>query len=244
MIRLNKFISQAGKASRREADRLITEGRIAVNGKVVQDLGYKIDEMKDRIVLNGEEIKKEQDLIYLIINKPVRYLVTLKDPFRRPIVTDLLPWLKKRVFPVGRLDYESEGLLLMTNDGELAHRLMHPRFRISRQYLVKIEGMLENSSLRKLERGIFLDGRKTGHSKILLRKRLKRTSLYDVEIREGRKREIRHMFEAVGHRVIALQRIRFANLSLSGLKPGQWRFLTKQESSDLRGIVNLNKGIS
>ena len=153
-IRLNKFLAQAGVASRREVDKMIAEGRIKVNGQVVQVLGYKIDDEKDRVDVEGRRVEKEEELVYLMINKPPGYLVTLKDNFQRPTIQQLLPSLRKRVFPVGRLDYDSSGLLLMTNDGELAYRLTHPRFKVPKVYLVKVKGEPDPSELTRLEKGI------------------------------------------------------------------------------------------
>ena len=141
LIRLNKFLAQAGVASRREVDRMITEGKIKVNGRVIQTLGQKIDDEKDRVEVGGKIIEREEETLYLILNKPPGYLVTLKDPYKRPTIKELLPSLKQRIFPVGRLDYDSEGLLLLTNDGELAHRLAHPRYKVPKTYLVDVQGI-------------------------------------------------------------------------------------------------------
>ncbi len=237
-IRLNKFISQAGIASRREADRMITEGRVTVNGEVIQILGFKIDDEKDRVEVNGRRVKIEEGLVYLMLNKPSGYLVSLKDPLRRPTIRDLLTSIKRRVFPVGRLDYNSEGLLLLTNDGELAYRLTHPRFKIKKVYLVKVKGESDSSKLSKLKKGIFLDGKKTAPAKIVPLEVSKKKTVLRVEIYEGRKREIRRMFEAIGHMVVGLQRIKFDGLSLGNLKGGQWRYLTRKEIDILKRKVS------
>ncbi len=238
-IRLNKFLSQAGVASRREADRLIEEGRVAVNGEVIQAMGYKIDAEKDKVEVDGKKVKKETKLYYVMLNKPPGYLVSLKDSFGRPTVRDLIPSLKGRVFPVGRLDYDSEGLLLLTNDGELAYRLTHPSFRAKKVYLVNVKGAPASSDLRRLERGIILDGKKTAPAKLSLLSSSSKESFLRVEIHEGRKREVRRLFEVIGHRVIALQRIKFGNLSLGNLKKGKWRYLSRDEIDRLRNQVRL-----
>ncbi|UCC40058.1 MAG: rRNA pseudouridine synthase [Candidatus Aminicenantes bacterium] len=238
-VRLNKFLSQTGKASRREADKMIVEGRVKINGKIIRVLGYKINGARDIVEVDGKRVKKTENLIYLMLNKPSGYLVTLKDPFRRPTIKDLFPDLKEKVFPVGRLDYDSEGLMLLTNDGELAYRLTHPRFKIKKTYLVKVTGNPDSCTLSRLERGVFLDGRKTGPAKISsLSDGLKRT-LLRFEIYEGRKREVKKMCEAIGHKVLKLKRIGFAGLTLGKLTKGNYRFLRQKEIDNLRKQVEL-----
>ncbi len=236
-IRLNKFLAQAGVASRREVDKMIAEGRIKVNGQVVQVLGYKIDDEKDRVDVEGRRVEKEEELVYLMINKPPGYLVTLKDNFQRPTIQQLLPSLRKRVFPVGRLDYNSSGLLLLTNDGELAYRLTHPRFKVPKTYLVKVKAEPNPSGLTRLEKGIYLDGKKTAPAKIAQIEGDPKKSLLKIEIYEGRKREVRRMFQAIGHKVLQLQRINFGGLGLGSLKMGKWRFLTAKEIETLKKQV-------
>ena len=165
----------------------------------------------------------------------------LKDPFQRPTIKDLLPKLNTRLFPVGRLDFDSEGLLLMTNDGELANRLIHPRYEIKKKYLVKIKGHPEKVQISKLERGIPIDGKKTAPAKIFLVSSSPKRSLYEVELHEGRKREIRRMFEAIGFQVLLLRRINFAGLALEGVNLGSWRYLTDKEVELLYKKVGLKR---
>lgn len=240
MVRLNKFLAQAGVASRREADRMITEGRVSVNNTIVEELGTQIDPIKDSVRVDGQNVKKEKEEIYLLLNKPAGYLVTLKDPFKRPTILELIPKLKTRVFPVGRLDLNSEGLLLLTNHGELASRLMHPRYRIKKVYEVRIKGIPSRKSLQRLEKGIHLDGKKTAPAKLThLRSDSKNTKVRIV-LTEGRKREIRRMFEAIGHTIFYLKRINFAGLVLGTLQKGQWRYLTSSEVVDLKKQVGLD----
>ena len=238
-MRLNKFLSAAGVCSRREADRLIEQGRVKVNGKIVEGLGIKIDENQDRIEVDGKTVEGLQSKIYVLLNKPPKVLVTLKDPLQRKTVLDILPPLKSRLFPVGRLDYDSEGLLLLTNDGELANRLIHPRYEIKKVYLVKIKGHPNKEQLSRLEKGIAIDGKKTAPAKIFSVSSSPKRSLYKVEIHEGRKREVRRMFEAIGFRVLLLRRVKFAGLTLDGLQPGDWRDLTDQEVQRLYKKVGL-----
>ena len=239
MTRLNKFLSQAGVASRREADRLIEQGRVQVNGEVVLKLGSQIDANNARVSVDGKPVKLVQTKVYLLMNKPTGYLVTLKDPFQRPTILKLLPQLETRLFPIGRLDFESEGLLLMTNDGELAHRLMHPRFLIKKEYIVKVKGLPLKSLLSRLEKGVYIEGKKTAPAKITVLSESPKKSLYRIAIHEGRKREIRRMFEVIGHPVQHLRRVKMGGLTVQGLKPGEWRFLTDREVGGLKKKVNL-----
>lgn len=240
IIRLNKFLSQAGVASRREADKLISEGRIGVNNEIVQTLGAKIDDEKDVITIDGKRIKPKEEFQYLILYKPSGYLVTLKDPLQRPTILDLIPNLKSRVFPVGRLDFDSEGLLLLTSDGELANRLMHPRYRIKKVYVVNVKSIPERSRLQTLEKGVRIDGKKTAPAKVRLLKAGSKSALVRIELTEGRKREVRRMFEAIGHPVRELKRVQFAELNLKNLKRGQWRHLTPTEITKLKKLTSLS----
>ncbi len=238
-IRLNKFLSQAGVVSRREADRLIIEGRIKINNCPALDLGIKIDPERDIVLVDDRKIREKKKLVYLLLNKPTGYLVTLKDPFGRPTVRDLLPASLGRLFPVGRLDLDSEGLLLLTNDGELAFRLSHPRFEVEKTYLVKVKGEPGAVGLRRLEKGVFLDGRKTAPAKVTILAHNPKSSLLRLEIHEGKKREVRRMCQAIGHDVLELKRIAFAGLPLKNLKPGRWRTLEPSEIRRLKRLVKL-----
>jgi len=239
-IRLNKFLAQAGVASRREVDKMIAEGKIKVNGRVVQTLGAKIDDEKDRVEVNNKRVEREGGMVYLMLNKPPGYLVTLKDPFRRPTIKELLPFLKKRIFPVGRLDFDSEGLLILTNDGELAHRLTHPRYKVPKIYRVEVKGVPDPSKISRLEKGIFLDEKKTAPAKITRLRDSAKKTLLRIEIYEGRKREVKRMFGAIGHRVIHLKRIGFGSTRLGKLRTGKWRFLTPREVGRLKRNVGVN----
>jgi len=238
-IRLNKFIARAGEASRREADRLIVSGKVRVNDVPVTDLGRTVDEFKDRVEVNGQEIALQKDLVYLVLHKPVGYLVTREDPHGRPTIYNLLPKVRTGLFPVGRLDFDSEGLLLLTNDGELAFRLTHPRFQVRKTYLVKVEGEVDGNKVSRLEKGVRLEDGKTAPARIRVLTAGSGSSLLRVEIHEGRKREVRRMFEAVGHRVTMLKRIAFAGLELSPLPSGRWRFLSAKEVKALKDKVEL-----
>jgi pseudouridine synthase len=238
-VRLNKFLSLAGVTSRREADRWILEGRISVNNRVVDELGLKVDEEKDVVRVAGRKIQVKPKPVYILLNKPAGYLVTLKDPFQRPTIRSLLPASLGRVFPVGRLDLESEGLLLLTNDGELAYRLSHPRFGVKKAYLAKVRGEPNRDALRRLERGVYLEGEKTAPATATLLAPGQKSSWLRLELQEGRKREVREMCRAVGHPVLELRRVEFAGLALEDLKPGQWRHLEPREVRRLKVLVDL-----
>jgi pseudouridine synthase len=238
-IRLNKFLAQAGVASRREVDRMIVGGKIKVNGRVVRTLGTKIDDEKDRVEFEDKRVKREEEMVYLVLNKPPGYLVTLKDPFHRPTIKELLPSLKQRIYPVGRLDYDSEGLLLLTNDGELAYRLTHPRYRVPKNYIVEVRGVPDSSKISRLEKGITMDGKKTSPARIAKLSGSTKETLLKIEIHEGRKREVKRMFEAVGHRVLHLKRVGFGGMGLGKLQTGKWRFLTRREVNSLKSQVDL-----
>jgi pseudouridine synthase len=239
-VRLNKYLSQAGVASRREADSRIAESRVKVNGLVVQELGFKIDPARDRVEVDGKKITVASNRIYIMLNKPPGFLVTARDPFNRQTVMQLLPAWKGKIFPVGRLDYESEGLLLLTDDGELAHRLMHPRYEVPKTYLVQVEGEVQKSSVSRLEKGIVLDGRKTSPARIFLLRSSRKESAVRMVIHEGRKREVRRMWAALGHHVLRLKRVSYGELKLGRLPSGQWRRLTLNEARSLRSLAGLS----
>jgi pseudouridine synthase len=239
ILRLNKFLSEAGVASRREADRLILEGRVRVNGSVVDELGSKLDDVRDVVQVDGRTVRKAAQPVTVILNKPVGYLVTLKDPFRRPTIRELLPASLGRIFPVGRLDLESEGLLLVTNDGELAYRLSHPKFGVKKTYVARVKGELDRETIAKLEKGVYVEGKKTAPARVTLLSRSPKSSRLRLELYEGRKREVREMCRAVGHDVMELKRVGFAGLTLEKLRPGEWRPLEPREVRALRHQVKL-----
>jgi pseudouridine synthase len=239
--RLNKFLAHAGVCSRREADRWIAEGRVSVNGQAVLELGAKIDPARDRVAANGRPVKAvEEGLLYVLLNKPAGRVVSVKDPFGRPTVMDLLKAVPARVYPVGRLDLETEGALLLTNDGELALRLTHPRYEVAKVYEAAVEGEPRPEDLDKVRHGLFLEGRRTAPAKVELLRRSHRRTTLRVEIHEGRKREIRRMFEAIGFPVARLVRVEFAGLTLERLRPGAWRYLRAAEVRRLRKLAGLD----
>ena len=236
MIRLQKILAQAGVASRRAAERLMSEGRVSVNGETVRELGTKADPTRDDIRVDGRRIRPAERLRYILLNKPRGYVTTRSDPQRRPTVMDLLAGVREYVYPVGRLDYDTEGLLLLTNDGEFAAELAHPRHGIERTYEGRVAGMPDDRAIEKLRTGISLDGRRTRPAdvKLLNAGRSDRDGVLQITIREGRNRQVRRMCEAVGHPVQRLKRTRIGPISDRRLKPGEWRELSAEEITRLR----------
>ncbi len=231
--RLQKIIAKCGVASRRKAEELILEGLVKVNG-VKAEIGMKADLERDHIKVNGKLINKVEPKVYLILNKPVQCITAMYDPEKRPTVKDYLHRVKAQVFPVGRLDYNSEGLLIVTNDGDLTNAILHPRSKIPKTYRVKVNEIPDENDIAKLEKGIRLDDGMTRPAKIRIVQRLKANSWVDITIHEGRKRQVRRMFDRIGHSVIKLIRIRINGLHLSGLKSGEFRHLTIEEVEKLK----------
>jgi 23S rRNA pseudouridine2605 synthase len=238
-MRLQKVLAQAGVASRRAAERLIAEGRITVNGQTVREMGTKADPAVDDIRVDGRRVKGAQTLRYILLNKPAGVVTTRSDPQRRRTVLELLGEVREYVYPVGRLDYDTEGLLLLTNDGELAAGLTHPKHGVERTYEARVAGMPDDDALERLRRGVPLDGRRTLPADVVLVNKGRREAegVMRITIREGRNRQVRRMCEAVGHPVRALRRTRIGPIADRGLKPGQWRNLTEPEIAALRRAI-------
>ena len=238
--RLQKIIAAAGIASRRKAEELITGGMVSVNGQVVTQLGSKADPERDHIRVNGKLLHGPQRHTYLVLNKPKGYVTTLRDPEGRPTIMDLLRGAGARVYPVGRLDYASEGLLLLTNDGELAHRLMKAASHVPKTYVVKVAGVPTAEGLARLRSGVFIPaerGRriKTAPAKVRLIRQAD-NPWYEVTLIEGRNRQIRHMFEEIGHHVEKIKRVRYGPLELD-MPPGEFRRLSLKEIARLKAAV-------
>lgn len=231
--RLQKLLSQAGIASRRQAEGMITAGRVAVNGVTVTELGTRADPDHDMIVVDGKALTIAAAKRYILLYKPSGYLTTLRDPEGRPLVTDLLTRVWERVYPVGRLDYNSEGLLLLTNDGNWANRLAHPRYEIDKEYHVRVQGEVSREQLDRLAAGVTLEDGPTAPAAVTLLKESEQNSWISVTIHEGRYRQVRRMCEAVGLSVVRLRRNRYGFLTLAGLKPGEFRELTADEAKRL-----------
>jgi len=218
---------------------LIGQGRISVNGEIVTELGIIIDETRDRVVFDGKPVSLPEKYLYLVLNKPPGYLVTSKDEFRRPIVMELIGKYKKMVKPVGRLDFDSSGLLILTNDGEFAFRLSHPKFEIDKKYIVKCDGYVSDDDLKRLGQGIELEDGITSPAKLELISRSKAFSRFYITIHEGRKRQIRRMCEAVGKKVVTLKRVSIGNIGLGDLKSGRYRLLENNEVNSLKNALGL-----
>ena len=231
--RLQKIIAKAGLASRREAERWIEQARVKVNGKIAS-LGDKADLSLDRIEVNGRPLAGEERKCYVMLNKPMGYVTTARDPQGRPTVLDLVKQVPERLFPIGRLDLNTEGLLLLTNDGELAHTLLHPRYAIPKTYRVKISGDMDSATCTVLERGVKLDDGITAPAQVARIRKSKRNTWFDLTITEGRNRQVRRMCETLGFSVSILKRIRFGSLSISGLPVGEFRHLSASEVQTLQ----------
>ncbi len=237
--RLQKVIAHAGIVSRREAERFITEGRVAVNGSIVTQLGTKVDPTRDKINVDGRLVKSFPGKVYVLMNKPAGYVSTLKDPQERPVVTDLLDRINTRVFPVGRLDYDAEGVLLLTNDGELAHRLQHPRYGISRTYEVKVKDVPANSQLSSLRKGVRLEDGITLPAKAKFLKKTTKNCWLKITLYEGKNRQVKRMCAAIGHPVLKIKRVSLGSLGLGNVSRGKYRHLTQDEVKELYALVSL-----
>jgi 23S rRNA pseudouridine2605 synthase len=240
MERLQKILSQAGVASRRASEQLMLEGRVAVNGVTVRELGSKADPAHDDIRVDGRRIKVVQQHRYILLNKPRGYVTTRSDPERRPTVIELLHGVREYIYPVGRLDFDSEGLLLLTNDGDLAARLTHPRHGVARVYEARVLGIPDAHDIDRLARGVTVDGHPTGPAQVALRPGGRRgddRATLIITIREGRNRQVRKMCDAIGHPVTHLKRVAIGPIRDGKLPLGRWRDLTVREVARLQGVV-------
>jgi 23S rRNA pseudouridine2605 synthase len=237
MERLQKVIAHAGVASRRKAEQLILEGKVTVNGKVVKELGVKVSQ-NDKVEVVGIPIEREEP-VYFLFYKPRGVISSVHDEKGRKVVTDFLPQIKQRVYPIGRLDYDTSGLLLLTNDGEFANLLMHPRNEIEKVYIVKTKGIPPKEKLKALQKGVMLEDGKTAPAKVkmLSLDKQKGTSIIEIIIHEGRNRQVRRMFEAIGSPVLKLKRERYGPLTLEGLTAGETRELTPHEVKQIRTMA-------
>ncbi len=234
--RLQKLLAQAGVGSRRACEDLIRQGRVAVNGQTAQ-LGQKADPARDHITVDGQPIRRRPRHAYIALYKPVGVVCTTRDPQGRPTVLDLVPqFTAMRLWPVGRLDADSEGLVLLTNDGELAHRLTHPRYEHTKEYKVCVEGHPDAAALRRWREGVLLDGRRTAPAQVEWLPREGDRAWLRVVLREGRKREIRRVAALLGYPVVRLIRVRIGPVRLGNLQPGEWRHLTRQELAHVERI--------
>lgn len=241
MVRLQKIIAGSGVSSRRKAEEFIRNGLVTVNGATVMTLGTKVDPLHDHIKVNGRHLKAKLPDMFVMLNKPVGFLSTLHDPDGRPTIKRLMPKPSLRLFPVGRLDYDSEGLLLLTNNGDIAQACLHPTHHVPKTYLVKVKGVLEDTDVQQLRRGVTLDDGQTAPAKIKKAGKAHANSWIEITIHEGRKHQVKRMFDHIGHPVIRLKRIQFGPLNLGKLLPGKTRYLTDKEANDLRQLLSLSE---
>ena len=236
MMRLQKYMALCGVASRRASEEMIASGRVCVNGCTVTEMGVQVDEERDQVTVDGEPIRLEGEKHYLAYYKPVGEVTTVSDPEGRATVMDKFRDYPVRLYPVGRLDYDSEGLLLLTNDGDMMNSLLHPSHEVNKTYLARVSSRLEDETVRRLRQGVTLDGRLTSPAQV----RVVRYETFDtvvlVTIHEGRYRQVRRMFEAVGHQVVSLKRVGFGPIQLGDLPRGQWRRLTDAEVRRLKEL--------
>jgi len=237
--RLQKILSKAGITSRRKAEGLILQGRVSVNGKIVRELGTKAVLGRDEIRVDGETLKPESEGVVLVLFKPRRCVTTLHDPQGRPTVADFINKFPIRLYPVGRLDYDAEGLLLLTNDGELAHRLQHPRYKVPKTYLVKVRGHPPAEALAILQQGVNLDDGITAPAELIVIEDDQKATWLSLTLREGRKHQVKRMCAAVGHPVLRLRRTKVGPIELDDLRPGEIRRLKSRAVRSLRKNVGL-----
>lgn len=234
-------MAQCGVASRRASEQIILQGRVTVNGELIDYMGYEVDPDRDKVEIDGEEIKPEAKKFYILLNKPKGYVTTVKDEFDRPTVMELVGDVHARIYPVGRLDYDTSGLLIMTNDGEFANILTHPSHSVDKGYIATLNTMPDSDAIKQLREGIELDGKLTAPAKVEILKPLKRNCEIKVTIHEGRNRQVRRMFEAVGAEVVSLKRISVGNVTLGNLPEGKWRHLNDAERHKLIGKGKKNR---
>ena len=235
-MRLQKYLAQCGVASRRHAEEMIREGKIQVNGVTVREMGLQVDESRDIVSVEGKAVRPEETKHYLAYYKPIGEVTTTSDPEGRPTVMDKFRDYPVRLFPVGRLDYDSEGLLLLTNDGDLMNHLLHPSHEVNKVYLVKASNNISDEEILRLRQGVMIDNKLTSPAHVrLIRKEVFDTVLL-ISIHEGRNRQVRKMIEKIGHQVVSLKRVAFGPVELKDLPRGQWRRLTEQEILRLKSL--------
>lgn len=234
-IRLQKFIANSGICSRRNAEKLIIDGKIQVNGKIITELGTKINPDTDVILYNGKEIKENTKHIYILLNKPIGYVTTVKEQFGRPTVIDLIKDVNIKLLPVGRLDMYTSGALILTNDGDFIYKVTHPKNEVEKTYNATVRGIISGEDIENLEKGVKIEDYISGKAKVKVLKidEQKKTSRVQITIHEGRNREVRKMCEAVGKPVIALHRTKIGNIEVKSLKLGMWRYLSEKEVNSL-----------
>lgn len=235
-LRLQKYLAECGVASRRKSEEIILSGRVEVDGEIVDTLGTKIDPSINKVTVNGKVISNNQNYRYILLHKPEGFITTAKDQFDRPSVIDIVSDCEERIYPVGRLDYDTSGLLLLTNDGDLTFKLTHPKHNVEKTYIARVAGVPDEDAIESLKSGVFIDGYKTARARVQLIKRYDTNASVRISIKEGKNRQVRKMFSAVGHEVLALKRVATGNLFLGELKRGEYRDLTDEEIMYLKNL--------
>lgn len=235
-MRLQKYMALCGVASRRKSEEIILEGRVKVNKRIVRELGTKVDPNKDKIYVDDKIIHEENRKVYILLNKPIGYISTVQDEKGRRTVIDLIDGVNERIYPVGRLDADTTGLLLLTNDGELTNKLTHPRNKVVKRYIATVDGLPNKTALDQMRNGLYIDGKKTSPAKVKIARNYIDESILDIQIHEGRNRQVRKMCEAVNHPVKKLKRVSIGDIELGGLLIGNWRYLNDEEKNYLNSI--------
>ena len=235
-LRLQKFLANAGVCSRRKAEEYILDGKVKVNGKVVNELGRKVNPDKDEIIFESKIIRLQNNMVYILLNKPIGYVTTVKEQFNRPTVIDLLNGVKEKVLPVGRLDMYTSGALILTNDGDFIYQVTHPKYEIEKTYQATVKGIVTKEDIKKLENGVEIDDYISGKAKVKILKtdEEKNISRLEITIHEGKNRQVRKMCEAVGRNVVALHRSKIGDIGVKDLQLGTWRFLSEKEVEKLK----------
>ena len=237
-MRINKYIALCGVASRRKAEELILNNRVKVNDKIITELSYQIDEEHDIVKVDDKVIKEEEKLVYILLNKPEGYITTVKDQFDRPSVLDLVSDIKERVYPIGRLDYETSGLLLLTNDGDLTYKLTHPKHEVEKTYMAIVKGRPTKSEIENFKNGLKIEDYVTSKAKLKIKKydQDKDRSILEIKIHEGKNRQVRKMCKAINHPVMRLKRVAMGNIKINDCEIGKYRYLTDEEIKYLKSL--------
>ena len=237
-MRINKYIALCGVASRRKAEELILAGRVTVNDEVMTELSYKVDEENDIVKVDDKLIKEENKLVYILLNKPEGYITTVKDQFDRPSVLDLVSDIKERVYPIGRLDYETSGLLLLTNDGDLTYKLTHPKHEVDKTYVARVKGKLTKEEIERFKSGLKIEDYTTAPAKLKVIKydEQRDSSLLEIKIHEGKNRQVRKMCKAINHPVLRLRRSAMGKIKIGDCEIGKYRYLTEDEIKYLKNL--------
>lgn len=237
-MRINKYIASCGVASRRKAEELILNKKVKVNGRLIEELSFQVDEYKDTVEVDGVKISLDEETVYILLNKPEGYITTVKDQFDRPSVLDLVSDIKERVYPIGRLDYETSGLLLLTNDGDLTYKLTHPKHEVDKTYVARVKGKLTKEEIERFKTGLKIEDYTTAPAKLKVIKydEQRDSSLLEIKIHEGKNRQVRKMCKAINHPVLRLRRSAMGKIKIGDCEIGKYRYLTEDEIKYLKNL--------